>query len=404
MRRNAIVGAATVAGLLLAVLAVRGGTAADEADLAGPPEPSPAPSEETGPDPVLLAADGLPGLRLGAAPGPGQGAPEAPTGDCWLTWEDPGGMEGLEAPPGGLHWDVGAWVVDDEVVSVVLGTWSDVSEVSQGLRTWLGPTLGSPVEAAQELPGARTVVERPFGAAGPDVSVVTVPEQGVEVVFSDVPVVVPGAQDEGGRITTIEVRKPAARPCSLADTFGGATDGSADGGGDSLPGFTVDVDGVGPLRLGASAEDLLDEDVVVAEPAQTGGRFSDGALADQADADTVCQPFTLALPPEAGGFVRAVALDGVVTEVWVSGPALTTSFGLDPGADADDVRARFPELAGVSDQLMGVANVDVDGVPVRLELQPEVVWLPDVERPVEGGSLRVGGIVLRTPGTPEFSC
>lgn len=397
MRRNVIVGAATVAGLLLAVLAVRGGTAADEADLAGPAEPSPAPSEDTAPGPVVLSANGLPGLRLGARPDQRQGFPEQTTDGCQMVWHDPGGMPGFEVPPGGPTWETGTWVVDDEVVSVVLGTWSERTEVDERLRTWLGPTLGSPVEAAQELPGARTVVERPYGSAGPVVTVVTVPERGVEVVFSDAPAFT-SAGAQGGRITTIEVRKPAARPCALGDVYGSGA------GGDSLPGLTVDVDGVGPLRLGTSTEELLDVDGVVAQPVQTGGRLSGGQLAEETDADVVCQPFTLDPPPGADGYVRAVALDGVVTEVWVSGQALTTSFGLAPGADVDEVRARFPALADVSDRLLGIANVDVDGVPVRLHLQPEVVWLPDLERPVEGGRLTVAGVVLRTPGTPESPC
>ncbi len=394
--------AATGVALLGAVLAVRGGTAAEDADLAGPVQPSPAPSEDTGPEPVLLAANGLPGLRLGTRPDRRQVPMEELANGCQIVWE-PGGTEWVDVSSDGVSaWETAAWVVDDEVVSVVLGTWFHATEVSAGLRTWLGPGFGSPVQAAQELPGARTAVERPYGSTGPVVNVVTVPARGVEVVFSDAPPPGPpgpGGPDDDGRITTIEVRKPAARSCALADTYG-----SAATGGDSLPGSTVDVDGVGPLRLGATSEQLVDAADVVAEPTVTGGRLAGGDLADEADADVVCQSFTLAVPPGADGYVRAVALDGVVTEVWVSGQALTTSFGLAPGADVDDVRARFPELADVSDQLLDVAYVEVDGVPVRLELQRELVWLPDLERPVEGGTLRVAGMVLRTPGTPEFAC
>ena len=50
-------------------------------------------------------------------------------------------------------WDTSVWVVDGVVSSVVLTRWAPAQEVDPGVRTWLGPTLGSPIEAAEALPG-----------------------------------------------------------------------------------------------------------------------------------------------------------------------------------------------------------------------------------------------------------
>ncbi|MGJ7441553.1 hypothetical protein [Aquipuribacter sp. MA13-6] len=390
MRRSGIVAGATAVALLVAVVAVRGGTAADEADLAvNQPEPSPAPSS-AGAGPVLLAANGVPGLRLGTAPPSATESLTQETGaGCLMVWAPLDGPSGVGGTPPQVTWETTAWVVDGEVVSVVLASWSDGTDVTADLETWLGPTFGSPIEAAQELPGARSVTERPFGTLGPAVEVVTVPARGVEVVVSDLPPF--GTSDRAGtpagRITTMEVRKPAARDCALADV--------ADPTGTGSRGWTVDLDGIGPLRLGLAASELQDAEGVTADglPYDTGAVLS-------------CQSFSLAGGEGLTGVARAVAVDGVVTEVQVYDTDLATSFGLPAGADADDVRARFPEVSGRTGSMMGsgVVQVVVDGVTVELQLQSRTEWVPDLERPAEGGVPTVSGVVVRSVGAPLYPC
>lgn len=390
MRRSAVVATVTGVALLVAVVAVRGGTAADDADLAvGAAEPSPVPSTPAE-EPVVLAANGLPGLRLGAAPpaASDEWGQDTPAG-CEMVWVPLGGDAGFGGTPAQVTWETSAWVVDDEVVSVVLGSWADTSQLSADLETWFGPTFGSPIEAALELPGARSVTEQPFGSQGPAVQVVTVPERGVEVVLSDLPPF--GAADRpeagSGRITTIEVRKPAARTCALSEV--------ADAFGTGSRGWTVDADGIGPLRLGATVDELQDAE----------GVSADGPAGDTGVV-TSCQSFSLDGGPGLAGVARAIAVDGVVTEVQVYDTELATSFGLPAGADADAVRARFPEVAGRTGAMMGsgVVQVVVDEVTVELQLQLRTEWVPELERPAEGGVPTVSGVLVRAPGAPAYPC
>lgn len=384
---------ATAVVLLVAVVAVRDDTAAVPADLAvAQDEPSPEPSPEPSQDgPVVLAANGLPGLRLGAEGRDGDAwLIETPAG-CRMVWDDGGGAAGSDVPPDQPPWQTAAWVVDEEVVSVFISGWDESTEPSDLLRTWLGPTIGSPIQTAQELPGARTVTERPFGGTGPVVHVVTVPERGVEVVYSDLSAEGRFSRSEpgGGRISTVEVRRPAGRACALGETLL-ATDAT------SGPGPVVDADGVGLFRLGTPVADLVGAEGVVSHGSAEGSTDDDGG--------GPCRSFTLDGGPEAQGAVTAVAQDGVVTEVQVWHPGLSTSFGLPAGADVDDVHALFPETADRAPvDWMGVV-VDVDGTEVELQMQPEQVWLPDLERPAEGGVLKVGGVTLREPGTQPYAC
>jgi len=388
---------ATVVALFVAVVAVRGGTAANDADLAvGLQEPSPEPSEEgTGSETVVLRANGLPGLRLGTtALDTPDSFHETPSGCRWV-WDEAAGTSDSDVRQDRVTWEAAGWAVDGEVVSVYVTAWDGASSPSEHLTNWLGPTLGSPIEAAKELPGATTVTERPFGSSGPVVQVVTVPERGVEVLYSDRPSYVwPGSSETGtGRISTIEVRTPAGRARTLADVFGPGPDEQVP------PGFVVDVDGVDPLRLGTSVATLADLEQVTFHGAGDGVTADGGSI-------TSCQSFSLDGGPDARGHVAAVAHDGVVTEVQVWDPGLATSFGLPAGADADDVRRLFPETAGRSDPELGLSSVvvDVDGAVVELQMQPEEVWLPDLESPVQGGVPTLTGVVLRTPGTPQYAC
>lgn len=384
-RTRALTGCAAAAALLVAVLSVRGGTAAEEADLAaGLPvpttEPSTGPSADARPDHVLVGANGLPGLRLGSAT-PSGGFPEPTSAGCTLVWDETSGTQGSTVRLDQVSWDTNAWAMDGAMVSVLVGSWSDVVSPSESVRTWLGPTLGSPIEAAQELPRARTTRERAPGGVGPVVTVVAVPGRGVEVLYSDLPLNSPFDREEG-RITTIEVRRPEARACEMRELYRTTEEPAT-----SEP-LTIDADGVGPLRLGATEAELL------AAP---------GVVADDMGGSTGCRAFSW--QQGSAAWLRATVVEGVVTEVTASGVA-ATSFGLPAGATADEVRARFPELAGRSDELMSRSStaVDLDGVTLELQLVPAQLWVPEVDRPFDGGPLSVNGVVVRSPGASPYPC
>ena len=52
----------------------------------------------------------------------------------------------------------------------------------------------------------------------------------------------------------------------------------------------------------------------------------------------------------------------------------------------------------------GVVQVVVDGVTVELQLQSRTEWVPDLERPAEGGVPTVSGVVVRSVGAPLYPC
>lgn len=363
MARARVVTGAAAAALLLGVLAVRSGTAVDQAGLAeaAPPAPSPSAPDETVVD-LLLEANGLPGLRLGTS-GASTVSPAHEVQDasgCRLGWHT-GLSEGSDLPGADVDWETNAWVVDGEVVAVVVNRWSDQQQASEVLRTWLGPTLGSPLAAAQELPGARTARHTPFGGDGPTVSVVTVPLDGVEVVFGDAPswpgprTGRAGTEDPGTRITSIEVRYPAARACAMEELYAAATGAEV-----------LDADGAGRVRLGEPVGPLL----------------ADGLLEEETGATSPppgCRTF---VSPEAE--LRVTAVDDVVVSVQAYG-VRRTSFGVQTGDGVDEVRAVFPDLGPVGTAGFASADVEVDGHVVRLEMAEGFDFVPDLERPVLGG-------------------
>ncbi len=150
-------------------------------------------------------------------------------------------------------------MVDGTVSAVVLTRWDPAPEVVAGLGTWLGPTLGSPVEAASELPGARTsgrAAARPGGAGGhrrPRLRL-----DGVDVVFSDAIYDMSAVTEQArGRITTVEVRNPRARHCTqqaLSELGPRIWAGPPPAPGTDL---TLGLDGVAAAPIGSSAGDLV---------------------------------------------------------------------------------------------------------------------------------------------------
>lgn len=377
-RLKVLVASAAAASLLVGVVVVRGGTAAGESDLVARPEPSPAPSVE-GPGPLVLEANGFPGLRLGTAGTAVSDVLDVPELAC-----DLGSWDGAAPPGGAVTRDLPdvqtlAWLVDGEVASVVVSTWQDPETVSTGLATWLGPTLGSPIEAAGELPGARTERHTPFGADGPTVTVVVVPVNGVEVVFGDAPSNAPYPSGEGAdahRITSIELRRPAAVVCDL---FALVEDVQQ---GDEV--LLARRDGIGAVGLGASADQLVAEGVLLDPDGAGGSEAQVGACRWYQGVDRR---------------LNAETRDGRVVSVSAWGSALTTDFGIPTDASAEQLRAAFPELAGRSEATMLGSGVELelDGVVVQLALTRERRPVPDLEAVVEGGEARVGGITVRSP-------
>lgn len=382
-RRTALVATGVVAtALLLGVVAVRGGTAAQEQDLltAGPEVEATAPPDVE----VLLEANGTEGARLGTEPAEGSDpGMEDASGACTLVFE-PLLRAGVTTSSGPPHpWSTAVWVREDRVVSLLVSSVDGVASGDVGLRTWLGPTLGSPIQAAQELPGARSVLERPFGTDGPAVTVVTVAARGTEVVFGDAPVGLPqdrAAGDEAGGpggITSIEVRYPRARSC----------DGSWSAEGPAVE-VQADIGGVGQVRLGSDPAEVIEAGLLLDDGSASGG------------ADPVCRWLA---PGELPVSVQVV--DGLVAAIFLP-PTAGEGLGLPADADVSQVAAVFPELATQQDRVRREHQATVDLGPSLLQLQffPEVRGVDDLEVPVFGEELRVSSLSLLAAGVdvPEF--
>ncbi|MFC3687742.1 hypothetical protein [Aquipuribacter hungaricus] len=374
--------------LLLGVLTARGGTAADEADLRPPAaEASPAPSEPAGPEVTVLEADGVPTARLGmdvheladAAGGPGfVGLEEAPPEACLPVW-----ATGPDSMPA---FETSAWVRDGEVVAVVLSRWDTTTRVVAELETWLGPTLGSPVATASELPGARTTLERPFGAAGPTVTVVHVPAaDGVEVVYADVSSgYQPGAGAGAGRITSVEVRSPGGRGCSQ-DAHPVQPEGRD--GAPVLPPLVMGLDGLDVAPLGSPSAGLA---ALGFEGGLGGGPAGCEAFWRQ-DAD--------------GSWLSVTALDGVVVKVEGDGPT-SPSLGVGAGDSLKAVLRAYPGAVGQGlEAAWATWETTVGQRVVRIDVGLSQRYAADVDLPVMGPPSLVQSVSVRDVATdPNRFC
>ncbi len=375
--------------LVVGVLGVRGDSAADEEDLRAEAPSTltaePSVDDRAEPGAVRLAADGIEGMRLGS-PGTGFVSPILGSGGEPIAAEDlPGGcMPAFESGSvQGRTWDTRAWLVDDVVSAVLVSRRNTNLVTPAGLSTWLGPTLGSPVEAASELPGARTRTERPAGAQGPEVTVVVASADGVEVVFSDVVFDVEAVPEEArGRITTIEVRHPRARACSeeaLVAFSPSALEGVAT---DQVLG----LDGLTAAPIGSDATVL--EDLPRVQP-QGGGLGG-------------CEAFFLAT---GTGSVRVVAVDGVVVSTSLWGDAGDGTYGEFPfrlGMTAEEVSAAVPAEAGPALEIgTDAVEVILGQRLIRLDLAPPVHWVEDVDVPVSHGPPAVSTITVQDLGVSD---
>lgn len=365
--------------LLVGVLTARGGTAADPDELRPPAAgASPAPSAPAGPEVVALDADGVPTARLGMTLDeledsiglPGQSGGDGPgPGTCVPVW--------ATAMDGTPTYETTAWVRDDEVVSVVLASWEPTPRALPGLTTWLGPTLGSPVAAASELPGARTTLERPFGGAGPTVTVVHVPAaEGVEVVYADVaPGGWPGTGAAPGRITSVEVRTHGGRGCSL-DALPVPAPG--EDSGPVLPPLTIGLDGLDLAPIGSPSAGL----------AALGFQGS-GALAGIPG----CESFWGS--DAEGRWTHVTALDGVVVMADGDVPG-APSLGVGAGDSLKAVLRAFPDAVGQGLEAPSATwQTTLGQRVVRLEVGLSERSVPDVDRPALGSPSVVRSVSVR---------
>jgi hypothetical protein len=265
------------------------------------------------------------------------------------------------------------------VSSVQLTSWEQPGGVLPGVETWLGPTLGSPVESVSELPGARTVTEHPHGTSGPAVTVVRVPLGGVELVASDAQYDMTSLpEDLSGRITTIEVRHPRARACSqeALDAVGPALWGYPQSPGLDLE---LGLDGITAFPLGTPVQVLDENPGLTRELSQDACAAYSGTTAD-------------------GGWVRLVALDGAVAQAEAWGP-VPSAMGLPNHGSEADVRAALPQTWEKYPQaLPSRVEVAVGERVVVVDLHPGVAYVPDVDVPVQGGPSLVQGVSVRHAG------
>ncbi len=260
-RRQAVrLGAASAvtAGVLVAGVVVGSGELTTDAA-----PPATAPTADTGPEVgSLMSPEGLPGLALGEAM-------DVPEADLRPTDSGCDGLQTQEVsttavgPASMGATEVIAWLRDGVLVSVWVTVFPDRVQVPGDVpRTWLGPTLRSPLSAALELPGARLVKDDPLGDAAPAVSNVVVDAgDGVELVYSDVPV---GDQPSGGRVTTLVLRTEAGRGCGLSPAEVTVMPGQ--GTPEQEGTIALSATGTDAVRLGGSVGAALAEGALAAGP------------------------------------------------------------------------------------------------------------------------------------------
>ncbi|WP_336923946.1 hypothetical protein [Aquipuribacter sp. SD81] len=412
----------TAAAVALGVVLVRGGTAVDADDLAAAraeaaPTPSASATEDDGPDPVLLSANGLPTLRLGAAPGPGtRTVPEAfVTPDrtaCGYVVPDVMWGEVRAAPEEGdqeadaqalnrlvQDLEVRAWLVDGTVESVRLQAWSPPAQALDGVRSWAGVTIGSPIEVAAELPGARTTRERPWPDQ-PPVTVVRVPLRGggTELVAADAQSwSTEAGQEAAGRVTSLELRSAAGAACTREATqqWQGRTDDEV-----TLVGADGSVAGV---QVGADADALAAAGVL--QPQE-----------DELPDAGGCRWWTA-----EGGRHHVVSHDGVVTRLHV-GTAFRLVDDVGSGSTAAELLASplgaatttSPHLAPTGStaertmvEAMQLAYVHLETTVLEVSLFPEHRAVPEAGAIVPGGELRADSLSVllrREAGQDPWVC
>ena len=249
-RRAAALVALLVSVLVTVVLLTRDETAVTDADLAVPEPSATEPASDPGGVGPTIAADGLPGARLGQ---------RVTEDDPW--WTSPLTDEDTacrfvqpESDVGAPGLGVFAGVVDEQIVSVVV--WQPADYLVPYVTTPHGVTMGEGLEAAALVPGAEPVVERlpepvvvdpAAGTQLEELRVVTVERDGAQTRYADL---------GGSRgIVYVEVRLPVAEACRPRDIYSPPTPHADEAG-------VLSVDGWGPLRFGQPVAALVDSGVL----------------------------------------------------------------------------------------------------------------------------------------------
>ncbi|MFC5379761.1 hypothetical protein [Aquipuribacter nitratireducens] len=390
--------------LLVGVVVVRGESPVGDTTLAAPPTTGPTPSASPAPpdvDAVELTANGVPLLRLGAAPGTGV---EVPPGDgpdprppalrhcdfAYLSGIDATttgtttGPESAVLRLGSRH-SVTAWTVGGRVEGLTVQAWDRPEAPDPVLATWLGVTIGSPMSDAAALPGARTERVRPWPEQ-PAVTVVRVPLRGggTELVVgdatpfedSDSPDDVPAR----GRVSRLVLQTATGRSCAEESAVWESTRPAGD-----APVTVTDV-GVDGIRPGADATALV----------------AAGVLDDAGEAFDSCEQRESAAHPG----VRALVRDGTVVRVFLPDPVEVAGTRLSGLTLRELLESPVADLVsadpGVPGQSLGEGGTSwgqpvylhvADGVVLEASLQPG--W-----RPVNGlGSSLAGGPLRLQAGT-----
>jgi len=198
----------------------------------------------------------------------------------------------------------------------------------------------------------------------------------VEVVFSDAGYDLESLPEaDRGRITTLEVRHPRARPCAMQDVQA-LFPSSTDGGSETLP-VSVGLDGLAAAPLGTPVDVVRALPGITAEPDVMGG----------------CENFYLVTADDAS--VRLVIVDGVLVLVQAYGP-VDTDLGVAPGDSVADVQAAYPQLAARGEAIApGTVEVVLQDRVLGIDLWPAQAWVPEVDVPVTGGPPVVAGVTVR---------
>lgn len=372
--------AAGVAALVVAVLLTRGGTAAQDGDLAAPPPatagfpvvpPDPGPAPSIGPTDVGL--DGIDDARLGPRPPVTQDGGgwrdlgvTSTDGRCSLLWHTAGTRD-LE---------VTGWQVGERIVSVAMRA---VSEQPPDLASAWGTSFGDDLEVVDSRAPAVLTEEPLTGAVLDSVRSVSLVRDGIEVVFSDV----------GGTagIDYVEVREPEGRECRAERSFWEPQQARPAG---SPP---LDVTGIGPLRFGQPAAELSGLGL---QPLPFG----------QEDRDVLgCQVWFRdpeRVPPELAGLGRVLTSGSEVVAIRLDGGG--TAEGLQVGDPAESVLRAYPELAvpGVDGDLLPPFPAPLsDGRRLGVELRTPTVMPSSVDAPVPSDGQVVASIEVSTAGCDE---
>lgn len=365
--------AAGLVGLVAVVLLTRGGTAAGDEDLAGPPPTTAGfPDLPAGPEPTRsvgvmdVGLDGTAGARLG--PAPVEGSPWVEAG---ITSTD-GRCSLLLYQGGRAELDVTGWLVDDRVVSVAMRS-LDPSSPPDLLSAW-GTTFGDDLAAVDtRAPAVVQEEQLPDALVGSVRSVHRV-QDGIELVVSDL--------GSDGGISYVEVREPDGVDCRAERWWwdGPVLAGEAD--------LLLDDGGYGPVRFGQPVEEL---DALGLAP------FPFGQEGPELLGCQVWVPDEAAEQPAPAGLGRVLSVSGSVTAIRLD--AGTTAEGLTVGGPAGTVLAAYPEVAVRSadgDLLPPFPTTLDDGRRLDVELATPSVLPVTVDAPVDGVARVVGSVELST--------